>query len=59
LLLKNKPNDASNRRISIIVRNAGLDEQEESTAESSAQAKAKAEAKAAASAEPKPKAAEK
>jgi chemotaxis protein MotB len=34
LLLKGEPTNAKNRRISIIVRNAGLDEQEESTAQS-------------------------
>jgi chemotaxis protein MotB len=33
LLLKNDPANASNRRISIIVRNAGLDQQEESVAQ--------------------------
>jgi chemotaxis protein MotB len=34
LLLKNDPTNPSNRRISIIVRNQGLDEQEEALAES-------------------------
>jgi chemotaxis protein MotB len=53
LLFKNQPTNPSNRRISIIVRNAGLDEQEESTAETSAETKAKTVAKAA-SPEPKP-----
>jgi chemotaxis protein MotB len=33
LLLKNDPSNPSNRRISIIVRNVGLDEQEETSAE--------------------------
>ena len=41
LLYKNQPTNPSNRRISIIVRNAGLDEQEESTAESSTESKSK------------------
>jgi chemotaxis protein MotB len=39
LLYKNQPTNPSNRRISIIVRNAGLDEQEEGTAESGADKK--------------------
>jgi chemotaxis protein MotB len=34
LLFKNEPDNPSNRRISIIVRNAGLDEEEETTAQS-------------------------
>ena len=36
LLLKNDPTNPSNRRISIIVRNIGLDEQEETSAEATA-----------------------
>ena len=36
LLLKNDPTNPSNRRISIIVRNIGLDEQEETSAEAAA-----------------------
>ena len=50
LLYKNQPTNPSNRRISIIVRNAGLDEQEEATAGSGAESKDKK-----ASAETKPK----
>jgi len=43
LLDKTKPEDPSNRRISIIVRNEGLDEQEEKSAQAPAPAAAKAE----------------
>jgi len=38
LLLKDEPTNPSNRRISIIVRNQGLDEQEETTAQAKASA---------------------
>jgi chemotaxis protein MotB len=41
LLLKGEPTNAKNRRISIIVRNAGLDEQEETTAQANAKAQEK------------------
>jgi chemotaxis protein MotB len=66
LLYKTQPTNPSNRRISIIVRNSGLDEQEEATAESGEDKKnprvpaegnpqAKAEEKPQAAAEAKPK----
>jgi len=41
LLFKNEPVNPKNRRISIIVRNAGLDEQEETTAQANAKAQEK------------------
>lgn len=44
LLLKDDPTNPSNRRISIIVRNQGIDQQEEKLAESPADAPAKAPA---------------
>lgn len=43
LLLKNDPTNPSNRRISIIVRNAGLDEQEEASAQATPDHPAKAD----------------
>jgi len=43
LLFKNDPSNPSNRRISIIVRNTGLDEQEEASAEATQDHPAKAE----------------
>ena len=45
LLLKDDPTNPSNRRISIIVRNQGMDEQDEKLAAASASATAQAEAK--------------
>jgi chemotaxis protein MotB len=56
LLLKNEPNNPSNRRISIIVRNQGLDEQEETFTQTQVGAK-KAAAAGAAVNEAKPAAA--
>jgi hypothetical protein len=39
LLLKAEPNNPSNRRISIIVRNLGLDQQEETSAQTQVEPK--------------------
>jgi chemotaxis protein MotB len=50
LLFKKEPTNPSNRRISIIVRNAGLDEQEETTAQSKPSATDKRESPSPASA---------